>query len=182
MEELADDLVEAGDLGSLGGELVLEAPARVPELVGREGVSSFLGDFGTVLAGDVDEGKMLLRLAGMELASFAGVLGRTGIVLVRLLGVTVDAFPSVLAGLGVEEELGALAGVLGLTLVELGVLAVVGLVVLLGVEDREGRELRRGALRRSMAACCCCLRLLSITLYRGACDPMRRNRRMRKSK
>jgi len=78
-------------------------------------------------------------------------------------------------GLGVAVLLGVLAGVLGLAVVELAVLAAAGLVVLLllGVDDRDGREARRGALRRSAsAACCSFLRLLSMSLWCGACDPM----------
>jgi hypothetical protein len=164
-------------LGSLAGELaVLEAPARVPELVGLEGVVSgrtgFLGDFATNLTGEVvvaAAGKILLRFAvGVELAGLAaGVLGRTGMVLVRLPGVIADDFPSAVPGLAMFVLLGALAGVLGLTLVELGVLGAVGLAVLLGVETRDGREARRGALNRSARACCSFLRL-SIALRCGA--------------
>ena len=110
---------------------------------------------------------MLLRLPGVEVAGLpAGVLGLTGRVLVRLPGVIVeDALPSDVPGLGVVL-LGVLAGVLGLAVVELAVLAAAGLVVLLlGVEVRDGREARRGALRRSAsAACCSFLRLLSMSL------------------
>lgn len=169
--------MEMGEFRSFAGEPVLEATA-VPELVGREGVSGrtgFLGDLGTALTGDVVVasalvGRMLFLFAGVELAAFAGVLGRTGRVLVRLPGAIVDDFPRAVPGRAVVV-LGALAGVLGLTLVELGVLAAAGLVVL-GVDDRDGREARRGALRRSASACCSFLRLLSITLRCGACDPM----------
>jgi hypothetical protein len=175
--ELVVDRVEAGDLGSLAGELVvLEAPPIVPELVGLEGVASgrtgFLGDFN--LTGEVvvaAAGKILLRFAaGVELAGLAaGVLGRTGMVLVRLLGVIADDFPSAVPGLAMFVVLGALAGVLGLTLVELGVLAAaVGLAVLLGVDVKDGREARRGADNRSARACCSFLRL-SIALRRVAC-------------
>jgi hypothetical protein len=169
--------VEVGDLGSLAGELaVLEAPARVPELVGLEGVASgrtgFLGDFETNLTGEVvvaAAGKMLFRFAaGVELAGFAaGVLGRTGMVLVRLLGVMADDFPSAVPGLAIFVVLGALAGVLGLTLVELGVLGAVGLALLLGVDTKDGREARRGADNRSARACCSFLRL-SMALRRVA--------------
>jgi len=164
---LALDLVEAGDLGSLAGELVLEeAPAVVPELVGLAGVSAradFAGDFVAGLTGEVAAGRTLLRFPGVELAAFAGVLGRTGMVLVRLPGVIVDALPRAVPGLAVVL-LGVLAGVLGLAVVELAVLAAAGLVVL-GVGDRDGREARRGALRRSAsAACCSFLRLLSMSL------------------
>ena len=149
----------------------------VPELVGLAGVSEradFAGDFVVGLIGEVAAaaaGRMLLRFPGVELAGFAGVLGRTGIVLVRLFGVIVAALPSDVPGLGVVL-LGVLAGVFGLTLVELAVLAAAGLVVLDGVGDRDGREGRRGALRRSARACCSFLRLLSITLSCGACVPM----------
>ena len=164
---LAVDFVEAGDLGSLaGGEPVLEAPAFVLELEGLAGVSELAGFAVDFLMGDVAGGRMLLRLPGVELAGLpAGVLGLTGRVLVRLPGVIVeDALPSDVPGLGVVL-LGVLAGVLGLA-VELAVLAAAGLVVLLlGVEDRDGREARRGALRRSAsAACCSFLRLLSMSL------------------
>ena len=170
---LALDFVEAGDLGSLAGELVLEAPAFVLELEGLAGVSELAGFAVDFLTGDVAGGRMLLRFPGVELAGLpAGVLGLTGRVLVRLPGVIVDALPSDVPGLGVVL-LGVLAGVLGLA-VELAVLAAAGLVVLLlGVEDRDGREARRGALRRSAsAACCSFLRLLSMSLWCGACDPM----------
>ena len=164
--------VEAGDLGSLAGELVLEeAPALVPELEGLAGVSELAGFAGDFFTGDVAGGKMLLRFPGVELAGFAGVLGRTGMVLVRLPGVIVEALPRAVPGLGVVVLLGVLAGVLGLAVVELAVLAAAGLVVLLllGVDDREGREARRGALRRSAnAACCSFLRLLSMSLWCGA--------------
>lgn len=176
-------------MGSFAGEPVLEAPAVVLELVGRAGVSErtdFAGDFGVGLTGEVAgaaPGRMLLRFPGVALAAFAGVLGRTGRVLVRLPGATVDALPREVPGLteallGALEgvPLGALAGVLGLAVVvELAVLAAAGLVVLLllGVDDRDGREARRGALRRSAsAACCSFLRLLSMSLWCGACDPM----------
>lgn len=166
---LAVDFVEAGDLGSLaGGEPVLEAPAFVLELEGLAGVSELAGFAVDFLMGDVAGGRMLLRLPGVELAGLpAGVLGLTGRVLVRLPGVIVeDALPSDVPGLGVVL-LGVLAGVLGLAVVELADLAAAGLVVLLllGVEDRDGREARRGALRRSAsAACCSFLRLLSMSL------------------
>lgn len=174
---LAVDLVEAGDLVSLAGEPVLEAPAFVLELEGLAGVSELAGfavDFLT--GGDVAGGRMLLRFPGVDVAGLpAGVLGLTGRVLVRLPGVIVeDALPSDVPGLGVVL-LGVLAGVLGLAVVELAVLAAAGLVVLLllGVDDRDGREARRGALRRSAsAACCSFLRLLSMSLWCGACDPM----------
>jgi hypothetical protein len=175
---LALDLVEAGDFGSFAGELVVEeAPAVVPELVGLAGVSErtgFTGDFVVGLIGEVAgaaAGRMLDRLPGVELAGFAGVLGRTGIVLVRLPEVIVAALPNDVPGLAIVL-LGVLAGVLGLTVVELAVLAAAGLVVLDGVGERDGREGRRGALRRSASACCSFLRLLSITLSCGACDPM----------
>ena len=165
---LAVDLVDAGDLGSLAGELVLEAPAFVLELEGLAGVSELAGFAADFLTGDVAGGRMLLRLPGVEVAGLpAGVLGLTGRVLVRLPGVIVeDALPSDVPGLGVVL-LGVLAGVLGLAVVELVVLAAAGLVVLLllGVDDRDGREARRGALRRSAsAACCSFLRLLSMSL------------------
>jgi hypothetical protein len=170
---LALDLVEAGDFGSFAGELVVEeAPAVVPELVGLAG--GFTGDFVVGLIGEVAgaaAGRMLDRLPGVELAGFAGVLGRTGIVLVRLPEVIVAALPNDVPGLAIVL-LGVLAGVLGLTVVELAVLAAAGLVVLDGVGERDGREGRRGALRRSASACCSFLRLLSITLSCGACDPM----------
>ena len=166
---LAVDRVEAGDLGSLAGELVLEeAPAFVLELEGLAGVSELAGFTVDFLIGDVAGGRMLLLLPGVELAGLpAGVLGLTGRVLVRLPGVIVDdALPSDVPGLGVVL-LGVLAGVLGLAVVELAVLAAAGLVVLLllGVDDRDGREACRGALRRSAsAACCSFLRLLSMSL------------------
>lgn len=176
---LAVDLVEAGDLGSFAGEPVLEeAPAFVLELEGLAGVSELAGFAVDFLTGDVAGGRMLLRLPGVELAGFpAGVLGLTGRVLVRLPGVIVEALPREVPGLGVVVLLGVLAGVLGLAVVELAgaVLAAAGLVVLLllGVDDRDGREARRGALRRSAsAACCSFLRLLSMSLWCGACDPM----------
>ena len=174
---LAVDRVEAGDLGSLAGELVLEeAPAFVLELEGLAGVSELAGFTVDFLIGDVAGGRMLLLLPGVELAGLpAGVLGLTGRVLVRLPGVIVDALPREVPGLGVMVLLGVLAGVLGLAVVELAVLAAAGLVVLLllGVDDRDGREARRGALRRSAsAACCSFLRLLSMSLWCGACDPM----------
>ena len=164
---LAVDLVDAGDLGSLAGELVLEAPAFVLELEGLAGVSELAGFAVDFLIGDVAGGRMLLLLPGVELAGLpAGVLGLTGRVLVRLPGVIVEALPSDVPGLGVVVLLGVLAGVLGLAVVELAVLAAAGLVVLLlGVDDRDGREARRGALRRSAsAACCSFLRLLSMSL------------------
>lgn len=165
---LAVDLVDAGDLGSLAGEPVLEAPAFVLELEGLAEVSELAGFAVDFLTGDVAGGRMLLRLPGVEVAGLpAGVLGLTGRVLVRLPGVIVeDALPSDVPGLGVVL-LGVLAGVLGLAVVELVVLAAAGLVVLLllGVDDRDGREARRGALRRSAsAACCSFLRLLSMSL------------------
>lgn len=172
------DLVEAGDLGSLAGEPVLEeAPAFVLELEGLAGVSELAGFAVDFLTGDVAGGRMLLRFPGVELAALpAGVLGLTGRVLVRLPGVIVEALPRDVPGLGVVVLLGVLAGVLGLAVVELAtVLAAAGLVVLLllGVDDRDGREARRGALRRSAsAACCSFLRLLSMSLWCGACDPM----------
>jgi hypothetical protein len=174
---LAVDRVDAGDLGSLAGELVLEeAPAFVLELEGLAGVSELAGFAVDFLIGDVAGGRMLLRLPGVELAGLpAGVLGLTGRVLVRLPGVMVEALPRDVPGLGVMVLLGVLAGVLGLAVVELAVLAAAGLVVLLllGVDDRDGREARRGALRRSAsAACCSFLRLLSMSLWCGACDPM----------
>ena len=166
------DFVDAGDLGSLAGELGLglEGLAGVSEL------ADFADDF---LTGDVAGGSVLLRFPGVEVAALpAGVLGLTGRVLVRLPGVIAeDALPSDVPGLGVVL-LGVLAGVLGLAVVELAVLAAAGLValLLLGVDDRDGREARRGALRRSAsAACCSFLRLLSISLWRGACDPMGRD-------
>lgn len=169
-------------MGVFAGDGVLEATATLPELVGLAGVcarTGFLGDLVASLAGEVGvaaEGRMLFRLPVVELVCFAGVLGRAGMVLVRLPEVAVEVFPRTLPGLAVVV-LGALAGVLGFALVELTVLAVLGLVVELGVGDREGRdEGRRGALRRSTsAACCCCLRALSMSLRRGACD--RRGRR-----
>lgn len=177
---LAVDLVEAGDLGSLAGEPVLEeAPAFVLELEGLAGVSEEVGFAVDFLTGDVAGGRMLLRLPGVEVAGLpAGVLGLTGRVLVRLLGVIVEALPRDVPGLGAVVLLGVLAGVLGLAVVELAVLAAAGLVVLLllGVDDRDGREARRGALRRSAsAACCSFLRLLSMSLWCGACDPMVRD-------
>ena len=175
---VVEDLVEAGDLGSLAGEPVLEAPAFVLELEGLAGVSELAGFAVDFLTGDVAGGRMLLLLPGVEVAGLpAGVLGLTGRVLVRLPGVIVEAFPSDVPGLGVVL-LGVLAGVLGLAVVELADLAAAGLVVLLlGVEDRDGREARRGALRRSAsAACCSFLRLLSMSLWCGACDPMGKKR------
>ena len=98
---LAVDLVEAGDLGSLAGELVLEeAPAFVLELEGLAGVSELAGFAADFLIGDVAGGKMLLRFPGVELAGLpAGVLGLTGRVLVRLPGVIVDALPRDVPGL-----------------------------------------------------------------------------------
>ena len=78
---------------------------------------------------------MLLRFPGVELAAFAGVLGLTGRVVVRLSGATVDALPRDVPGL-TEALLGALAGVL------LGVLAgVLGLAVVVELAVL-GRSLR----------------------------------------
>lgn len=135
----------------------------MPELVGLVG---FVGDFvGGVVVCPV--GAILLRFAGVVVDAFAGVLGRTGRVLVRLPDVAVADFagaPPALAGVVVEVL--AVEGVLGL--------AALGLFTLveLGVGEMDGRDdWRLGALRRSARAACCCFRL-SMSLSRGSCVPM----------
>lgn len=159
---------EAGDLGVFAEELELVGRGGVPELAGFEGD----------LIGEEAGGKMLLRFAVVELAAFAGVLGRTGKVLVRLPDAAVVDFPSAVPGLtgavvGVVVDLEvveAFAGVLGFAPVEA---VAFGTLVLglapeeLGVGEMEGLdEGRRGALRRSARAACCCFRL-SMSLARG---------------
>lgn len=147
--------------------------------MGRGGVAELAGFEGDLI-GEVAEGRILLRFAVVELGAFAGVLGRTGKVLVRLPDEVVVDFPSVLPGLagavvGVVVDLEvveAFAGVLGFA--PAGVFAVLELVFTpeeLSVGEMEGREGRRGALRRSARAACCCFRL-SMSLARGACVPM----------
>ena len=76
---------------------------------------------------------MLLRLAGVEVDDFAGVLGRTGRVLVRLPDAAVADFagaPPDLAGVVVGVL--AVEGVLGL--------AAPGMLVELGVGEMDGRD------------------------------------------
>ena len=90
-------------MADLADETALEGRAGVPELVGLAGVSARVGFVGDFVSGVVDcpVGAMLLRLAGVEVDDFAGVLGRTGRVLVRLPDAAVADFagaPPDLAG------------------------------------------------------------------------------------
>jgi hypothetical protein len=105
---------------------------------------------------------MLLRLAGVVVDAFAGVLGRTGRMLVRLPDAAVADFPGAPPDLaGVDVGVLAVEGVLGLE--------ALGMLVELGVGEMDGRDdWRLGALRRSARAACCCFRL-SMSLLRGAC-------------
>jgi hypothetical protein len=156
-----------GELADLAEETALEGRAGVPELVGLTGVSARVGFVGDFVSGVVDcpVGAMLLRLARVGVDGFAGVLGRTGKVLVRLPEAAVADFagaPPDLAGVVVGVL--AVEGVLGL--------ATPGMLVELGVGEMDGRDdWRLGALRRSARAACCCFRL-SMSLLRGAYVPM----------
>ena len=103
--------------------------------MGLAGVSARVGFVGDFLGGEVvcPVGAMLLRFAGVVVDAFAGVLGRTGRVLVRLPDVAVVGFPAAPPDLaGVVVGVLAVEGVLGL--------AALGTLVELGFGEMDGRD------------------------------------------